>query len=520
MTKQKNGFIFIVLIILGLSLFVFLNHSSNSFNIDFLASTLGPHDWVEYRCEDVNDWKSQGYSFSEYDIHGCEIVFKSIPTSTGIYIDWCVCNNYCSSGNDPCAQQFGGGYQGRCTGSGQQAECMILVPDYQGGYTQVVNTCEFADTDLLAVQGFIGPQIIDLNSFQYPVKGFCDAHPAIITDGVTRETETSNTIYDDLINGGSVTITESQTITFFYVLENNYQLPTFCEDDQALNVDTEQCIPAFGTILTCPEGFYDPGLGICAVTPGIDRFCDPTKYGLPEDTNMRLVEHTYINEFGIEKKNYTCEYTPSLNPICPENSYYIIDRQQCVEVPQTEFICDEGLDLYEPDVNTCLGQGFRWLDCPSCPEGQSCVSCDDARCESGQRCTVDYLINSTGDKECSQGIFSQLIDSCIVNNPEINTYCEHGIPDNYLCVVLEIEEEVICPTGMIQVGEFCVDEPAVKFYCQKGELSGDNNSCLIQPVKVETSLSQIIINGKSIPTWWILVGLIGLVGIAISMRKK
>jgi hypothetical protein len=537
--KDQTGLIVLLLVVVLVGLY-FLYSTGN---LKLLATTLGPEDWVEYRCEDVTPYLEDGYTFHSYDEHGCEIVAKNIEQTTSFQTPLYSCSCYpgCNSGPDDCSRNYEGLHEcGGCL-SGYKRQCCSYYQDFKGGYKMIINTCEYGPNDLLLVEGKIGPVTFDINDLQYPVKGFCKAHPAIITHEEDRTTHTSTTVYDDLLTEEPVSVADGDTLTLFYVIENNFQLPTVCQENDglALNPETEQCVPSFGIVYDCTEGFFDPTLGLCVISPGIDYFCNPEDFGLPEDATMRRVEHTYLLENGSEAYNYTCEYTPPINYDCPDNSYYRIDNGTCVEVPDTLFECPDDAELHMLTLQECLDSGYRWLDCPGCPEGVQCTSCGTPRCEYGNYCEVEptVTIEPNVSLSCPEDYsYSSELDMCIIT-PTSRIICLKGELVGGECVVEVANVTVKCPDGLTPVGGACVEFPAVDFYCAPGTvLSDDKKSCVKAPKETIICNStyvydeelnkcvyrpeQVIIGDLELPVWTLYLTFLVIIILIVALITK
>ena len=88
-----------------------------------------------------------------------------------------------------------------------------------------MNYCTYDQNDLLVAETFSGGKTIDKFDLRYPMKTICRGHPTIITEDNTKTSYTSTNVPQDLLDGKSVSISSSQTMTIFYVIENNANLP-------------------------------------------------------------------------------------------------------------------------------------------------------------------------------------------------------------------------------------------------------------------------------------------------------
>lgn len=412
-------------------------------------------NYYEYRCLDVSSYKAQGYTFNKYDEHGCEIVGKSIYSGTSMLYEGqeCACYKGCSGGSSNCLN-IGSNWQ-RIACDGISAICGLYIMDYKGGYERVMNTCQFDQNDLLGAESFIGGQTITKFSTRYPIKGFCKAHPAIFTDDAKKESITSTIVYDKLINGESVAIPTGQTLTLFYILENNYYLPTKCTSSNNLAIDlnnTNICKSTLGFTYICSVGQFDWASGTCVVQPDSSLKCEKGRYDTLTDK---------------------CIYNPPIQVDCGADKYYSIVKDACIETPMTKYECPEGFMLSQPKTQQeCNGV---WYECPQCPKDKVCPSgtCIP-QCSIGQTCVLNpsiilgslHCIEITSSGICIQSDGEEIeicgsnmdwdngLKACIMN-PTTKLICKDGsMPvKNTLTGVLECLSEVSkyisCPVGEV-----------------------------------------------------------------------
>jgi hypothetical protein len=428
--------------------------------------------------------------------------------NTGVILlnsEYCVCGSGCLYSNaqaeldDNCQKRYGGSYVSLgCTVRYSHVnQCAPTYVDFKGGYTKVVNVCTFADGDLLAVESFTAGSITKLST-RYPVKGFCKANPAIWMVGNTSVTSTS--VYDTLINDGSVVIPAGQTLTLFYVVEGNSQMPLACDSGLALNPKTGKCVPAMGIIYVCSVGQFDPSLGLCAVQVN-DPIC----------TKGRLV----LNPDG----SYSCVWNPPVQADC-DRGFYSVDEDVCKYFADMKYECESGV-LHLPEQIECLSKGFEWLSCPNCPTGQLCVGgCGSTRCSEGQYCVETAIKTVTTE---------------VINNVSVqvtNYYCEDSNAElkGAECI-LEVNSRLACADSSLSpVGGECITTmPSLITYSCDGTWSSDKTICYRQaPVVDNTTLITepegkpvVIFTGRIWRTaFFILLGLFVLALILINTKRK
>ena len=418
-----------------------------------LFSTLGPDEYVEYRCEDTTSYKANGYTFSSTDEHGCEIVQKFITDLAG------KCNMGCEPGGcawNPgsclcaCGPSYGGWSQG-VIDSSCDFSCPVGHTDYRGGWKSIVTTCTYDAGDLIVVESFTGGQTITRSSTRYPIKGFCKAHPAIITDAITRTSSTSTVVYDQLLNNSPITIGTTQTLTLFYIIENNYQLPTYCSQGTAVSVNTCtqtggvwecSCVPSLGIVYACSQGLYDPALGLCVVQP--ESTC----------SLGRLERHT--------NGTYYCVWNPPIQADCTPygpTAYFSVNLNKCIYTPQIQYNCTIG--TYNDVVGKCI---YTPLANGSCPDDRFTREYINSQLV----CTISPLIwyNCTGGGtyssstgKCTQAVNkTEYICPGVLSADKLTCYINPPIVGSNLCPVNTTYEHTLgvcimnpstqCPTNM------------------------------------------------------------------------
>jgi hypothetical protein len=429
--------------------------------------------YYEERCVDVSSYLSRNGCSSLTDSNGCPMAKCTIALQS-VYTS-CAAGYDDNRGADKCATQFGssawrqadrsyddianykqsiGTYAGvnptkpsSCTRGALTNNCFLLSTVTFGGMEKVLNTCSYDQNDLLVGETFAGGQSISKLSLRYPIKSFCRAHPSIITDDSTKESITSTNIPQDLIDGKSVAISSSQTLTVFYVIENNQNLPTICNsnDNLAINADDPTvCLSTLGFTYLCSEGQFDALTGTCVVQPESKTICEKGRYDL-----------------NLDK----CVWNPPIQVDCGDNAcFYSVDREICSCVTTQEFVCPEGFTLYQPSQSECSMKGDVWLTCPQCPIDKICPeSVCSPRCDKGTVC----IFKSPSVTECEDADAELKGDKCVIYG-ELITEC----PDGYElreggCYIQGISE-VYCPSGYNKIGNQCFTEGEAVTTCPTG----------------------------------------------------
>ena len=455
--RRKKGSVFKYLILFFVALLIV---SLAFFAFPFtVIDTPGGNQYYEERCIDTEQYESDGYKLDHIDENGCRVVTKKIAVSKmkGSYSgSSCWSNDLAKSGNKYCPT----GFTGCGCYSSYSNKCCAYSLDYKGGTERVINTCQFDPNDLLAGETFAGGKSIDKYSTRYPIKSFCKAHPAIFTDNANRQSITSTNVYDDLVEGKSVTVAEGQTLTLFYVMENNGNLPTICSSDnnQALNVNTENtCLSTLGFSYFCSEGQFDALTGTCVIQAESELLCEQGRY-----------------DVSLGK----CIYNPPVQADCGSaGCFYSVDRDICVCYAKDEFNCPEGFRLVQPtSIEECKAERGVWDLCPQCPADKVCPdSICEARCSVGQTCVWDSpLIQKCNDA------YAEIVDGeCVIyEDGQVVTTCPEGtiLRDNacYRDGVIQ------CPDEFDQVGVECIKQidGEVVTVCPDGlEYNDDEGYC-------------------------------------------
>ena len=220
-----------------------------------------------------------------------------------------------------------------------EEECGACDPT-DGVPSVCTEECPLPEGYMLAIETF-NPGTINIQSTRYPVQDFCLKHPAIITDNKTKQSYTDASIYYKLVDGKSVTIPEGQTLTLFYILKVNEQIPIICSE--GYNVNQEKCGISTGVVHICSEGQFDPERGICVIQP--ETVCEKGYYDVKEKV---------------------CVWHPPLQAIC-EKGIYNPDTGNCEYTPEVEGVCDVG--FYDPTKGVCLVKAEKIEY--ECPEGST-----------------------------------------------------------------------------------------------------------------------------------------------------
>jgi hypothetical protein len=433
----------------------------------FSQSTLGStgsDSYYEERCIDVSQYYVQGYTNLRLDSHGCQIVGLSMVTG---YMDLgqnvygnCEYQSYRSGGSPSCPS---GNYNTKwgCV------ECRYYTVDERGGFERVLNYCTYAQNDLLVAESFAGGQSITKTSLRYPMKSFCRGHPSIVTDDGLKTSVTSTNIPQDLIDGKSVTISSGQTLTVFYIIENNANLPTICSPDSNLALDvnnTAVCKSTLGFTYLCSEGQFDALTGTCVVQPESKTLCAQGRF----DTVSGM-----------------CIYNPPVQVDCGSSDcFYSVDRDVCSCAVREEFTCNAGFTLYEPSQSECTG---TWELCPQCPVDKICsTDICEARCSVGQKCVwanplahdcLDANATIHSDGTCT--IDGQTIIVCPTDskfNHQTNL-CEFAPESITVCA----EGSTMTTNSLTGVSECIVSAPPIFHDCGVDEVLS-NGSCVKQVI--------------------------------------
>lgn len=367
-------------------------------------------------CEDVSPYLAKGEVSLGKDGDGCQIsgaptVLSSqdIGQRIGSFChggSYNRCGSGCTTGRDVCAETFGSTWSGSCGGSPSNNQFKTVICSLNGyvkhgGLVTVENKCTYETNQLLAGETFNSGSTITKLSTRYPVAGFCLAHPAIVTDANLKQSVSSTNVYEDLQNGKSITVPAGQTITLFYIVNNNKNLPTVCDSTQNLALDANSnvtvCKSTLGFTYLCSQGVFDSKSGTCVVQPETAKLCTQGRY-----------------DIALDK----CVYNPPIQYDCGSvTATYDVDRNVCVEYVKDEFTCKDGATLYKPSQTECSQNGGVWQNCPQCPDGKVCpVSICEARCSVGIACVTESPVIEMC-KNANATISSS--GKCVIYNEEV-----------------------------------------------------------------------------------------------------
>lgn len=260
-------------------------------------------------------------------------------------------------------------------------------------------------------------------SLRYPVVAWGgNVLPVIIVDGTGRVT-TNSSIYSKLDAGQTLTIPASQTWSFFYVVQNNYQLPTVC---QAVDVATGLCASINPGIFTvCTQGQFDPARGLCVVQVNASTYICPNGGRYDSAQGLCIVNPpiNYVCTVGnltrLSGGDYICTYNPQAVIVCPSGSTYNRTSGYCQYAPPSNHVCQSGF-VYNPSTGYC-----EQTPIPTCVQGtynasmNACVYTPNIQylCLQGTQTVQNgqtvCLITPTTTIVCANGFtYNQTTDQC------------------------------------------------------------------------------------------------------------
>lgn len=331
-------------------------------------------------------------------------------------------------------------------------------------------TLNLTSNQLLAMETFGAGRTISKYSTRYPVVQFSKINPVIITDNEKKQVSLSTAIYDDLNAGNVLNIPVNQTWTLFYVINNNGQLPTLC-DNGAVDVLTGLCtsIPT-GIVTICSEGQLDPSTGLCVVQGTVKTICEFGRF----DTTQ-----------GI------CIYNPPTQAVCLSGSVYNIDTQKCEFTPQVEAICSSGY-TYNIQKNVCETFPSSVINCPPNYAYDSstnkCVNTpiSEIVCASGSNFNA-----ATGKCEYNPGTVTVCASPFVFNSatnicefkPENSVICNSGTYDVLTQKCITYASAVtVCTKGVFDTSlDACIYTPETVGSCLQGTYDSNRNACIISP---------------------------------------
>jgi len=349
--------------------------------------------------------------------------------------------------------------------------------------------------ELLAMESFAGGATISKTSMRYPVVQYAFLVPAIIIDADDNSISTSTQVYTQLDDGSVLQVPQRQTYSIFYVIENNYQLPTVCD---AVNVDTGQCATIQAGIVTvCSEGQFDPSLGLCLVQGNSKIVCDVGR---------------------LDTAQGKCIWNPPLQAVCPSGSVFDPDDDKCYYYPDPKIVCDEGF-TYEKSSGKCIKRPSMGVDCPSgsvydptedkcfyyppseeiCgsgydydPESKKCLTYPEEKIN----CPAGYAYDIE-TRKCVKYPVSIVICPDGTDFNQSSQKCEYKPPEAYVCILgyaynpstqkcerLIEDTEDICKDSTATYDPskgLCIRNPPEDVVCERGSLSKDKTMCVYTP---------------------------------------
>lgn len=448
----------------------------------FLNSSLSGDSFYDEKCQDISLFYAKGYVNTVKDSQGCQVACVNSPGARAGVIyqkDYPGTSDWSSR----CASSWAGSY---ASGSeGLYTVCSYPVKTCEGGMVRVLNTCSADAGDLLVAESFSGAKSITKSSLRYPIKSFCRAHPSIVTDGT--QSISSTNIPQDLIDGKSVSISSSQTVTVFYYIDGSYNLPHLCSsaDNLALDVTTNNtCKSTLGFTYLCSEGVFDAKSGSCVVQPGINQVCAKGRYDVASQQ---------------------CIYNPPLQVSCPSGYTFDAQVDSCYRVAQSFDTCQLPYVLFSPLEADCKGV---WEVCPQCPVDKICdKSICQPRCSVGVECRY----SPPTVLECTSGVPSNGV--CQVNGSTIYV-CPSGSKwsaDSEACIITPNTISA-CPDGSSVVNGQCVADATGYKVCPSSQvLNGGVCTDMVTLASAKPSLSTI---------FWIVVGAIVFITVLVVLLTK
>lgn len=418
----------------------------------------------------------------------------------------------------------------------------INIGRYEGDKisVEVSAILEMKANQLLAMESFGAGKTVSKYSTRYPVVKFAyETNPVLIvkSDG---KTTLSKEIYRQLDDGKVMQVPSNEVWTLFYVVENNYQLPTICEG--AVDVSTGQCASvASGVIMVCSEGQFDPALGLCVVQGTLKTICEYGRFDVSQGVCIwnppiqadcsNCAQYKCVYNVNTKKCEWTpetqptcpsgttydswsnkCVYQPDLQAICPSGSSFNTALDQCEYVPQIAYVCNSPFVYnsktnkceYVPPSNVICPEGYTYNavsnKCERTPPTQEiCPSnykYENGKCviypEKTISCPGGYAYDDTLMK-CVKYPISEII--CVSGsqyNPATNK-CEYTPPAQAVCASgytfnpstnkceYMPSSEIICESGGQLVGGRCVVQVSSIPVCEKGVFDANMQMCIYTP---------------------------------------
>ena len=296
--------------------------------------------------------------------------------------------------------------------SGSAIETTSLTMDLPVNSIEIRPKIALNQNELLCIESFGGGSTISKYSTRYPVVQFPRLTPAIITDATDNSVSTSKAIYDTLDSGAVVQVPYNQTWTLFYVILNNYQLPTICD---VVDVKTGLCAKIQpGVVYACSQGQFNPALGLCVIQPESITIC-------PEGGRFDVAQ-------GV------CIWNPPLQAVCPIGSIYDVNAKMCYFYPNASYVCPTGT-TYNSAQGLCIGNPATSYVCPT----GSTYNATSGKCE--YKPNASYI--------CPTGTTYNPTQGLCIGNPATNYTCPTGAIYNATTGNCEFrpQSQTVCGTG-------------------------------------------------------------------------
>jgi len=362
-------------------------------------------------------------------------------------------------------------------------------------------SCPLPEGYVLATETFKSGSTFSAETLRYPPSYFCKRHPVLVT--TTSDSSTQNCPgpscklgfdpYDRLVDGGSLTVGADETMTVFYVISANEDLPIVCDvADSTFDAETGRCVKKVtGVLHVCSEGNFDPSTGLCLVQADTKYACDIGRY---DTVQQKCIYNPPVQAVCpdpttqiYDPDSGKCKFTPDIEEVCPEGST-LNDEGLCEVYPDSSIVCQEGFS-YQADIDKCIKYADTEYQCDDGYYDTLSKTCvinppEQAVCERGAYIDGACIYTPDLHQVCPQGSYDSDKDACIVT-PNIEYLCINGVydPNQQVCVIAPAET-IYCRDGFTydQATDKCVRYPDSAVRCLDGyTYNPDEDVCQMTP---------------------------------------
>ena len=303
-------------------------------------------------------------------------------------------------------------------------------------------TCDIGAGNQMVVETFSAGKLVSMYSFRYPVHHFCPSQPVLIVDDKTAKATSNAKFYFDLERGDIIEVPADMTYVFYYVMQNNGEIPLTCRDHY--DPETGECTPRVGIVFLCSEGIWSSDIHACIVTA--EQVCDQ---GVYDEDEMKCIWHpprqAICDDVPVDNIEWITVRTDTqgyANGYCPQGS--IFSKGTDVESEADDYCMYDGKKvgvsytkpasgvLYNIDTQKCEWTPIEITDC----ENNDAIYEDGVCKYHPQEYIYCDMPGSTYDKDLDKCVYKPedfaVCDAGGIYNPQTG-YCEVEKPTKLIC---------------------------------------------------------------------------------------